>query len=88
MQQKKETDFTILLIGIIFLIAALCSCTSTHLHKSGYYRVRAIDNQNCYYLDGVKGKYKMPDNKSKVGDKIKLQRVADSTKENVIRLIY
>ena len=81
---KQRIIFQVILVAI--LAAILCSCSNTHLHRTNYYRVRAIDNENCYYLDRVKGKYRLPDNKAKVGDKIKLQRTFDSTKANIVRI--
>ncbi len=53
MQQKTQPDFTILLIGIIILIAALCSC-ARELH-TGKYVIESVNGKSTVNFKGVSG---------------------------------
>lgn len=73
-------------ILVLILAAILISCSTNHLHRSGNYRVRSIDSLNLYSFYWVKGIYQLPDTNAKIGQKIYLKRVYDSTKANVVRI--
>jgi ribosomal protein L2 len=65
----------------LLLAILLGGCTL----QSGTYRIKTLsDNTATFYK--VKGKYTIPSNGVKAGDKIAIQRVTDKRKANVFPL--
>jgi len=79
----KKYIWQILLFIVLAVI--LFSCSVSHLHKSGTYRIKSLraDTATFYRLEG---NYLMDTKNLKIGQKIYLKRVYDSTLATVIRI--
>jgi len=78
----KKYIWQILLFIVLAVI--LFSCSVSHLHKSGTYRIKSLqaDTATFYRLEG---NYLIDTTGLKIGQKIYLKRVYDSTLATVIR---
>lgn len=72
MKTLDRNFWKLVLMGVIML--SMHSCTSSHLHYSGMYRITSIQADTVTFK-GIRGKYTIPTKGLKTGQRIYLKRV-------------
>lgn len=80
MTTEKRNLIKLIMIGIVILM--MFSCTSSHLHYSGNYRIDSLEGDTVTFK-GVRGRYSIPNEGLKNGQRIYLKRTYQREKVNV-----
>lgn len=71
-----------ILILSLLIVICLFSCYTTDLHNR-YYTIKSINNGLVEFKEVEGGVYRMPTDKLRVGDKVKLRRTKNLNKVTV-----